>query len=103
MNNQLLCLPDSFLVVKGCCDRGPRALLLLVFPTAPMQEFPRHQPFPLQEGLEGLIRKMDLCPFPWCSPQSGLALTHVEELPKQCSTSIFKGTADWEPHAWEKS
>lgn len=33
--NQLLCLPGSFLVVKGCCDRGARVLLLLVFPTAP--------------------------------------------------------------------
>jgi len=38
--SQLLCLPGSFLVMKGCCDRGARALLLLVFATAPTQEFP---------------------------------------------------------------
>lgn len=39
--SQLLCLPGGFLAAKGCCDRGARAPLLLVFPTAPTQEFPR--------------------------------------------------------------
>lgn len=43
MKSQLLCLPGSFLVVKGCCDRGACAPLLLVFPAAPTQEFPRQQ------------------------------------------------------------
>lgn len=61
----------------------------------------RGQPFLLQEGLEGFVRKMDSCPFPWCSPQSGLALTHVEGVPKQHSASGFRGAASWELQAWE--
>lgn len=81
-------LPPSqfFFVVKGCCDSVARAPLLLFFPTAPTQKFPRHGnsglPLPLQEGLEVFIRKMNSCPFPCYSLQSGLALTCVQGLAK---------------------
>lgn len=70
--SQLLCLPGSFLVVKGCCDRGAHAPLLLVFPAAPTQEFPRRREqgpaFSAPGGFGGVCQEDGFMPLPLVLP-----------------------------------
>lgn len=67
-------LPPSqfFFVVKGCCDSVARAPLLLFFPTAPTQKFPRHwEQWPSSStprGFGGIHQEDGFMPLPLLLP-----------------------------------